>query len=104
MCPAQGHREDSERDAIYEKSRVMRNQNFAYAKTKAQISCAVTAQLISAFVFATRIVIFLFYLNPKFSSFSCKGRFVSDLFGNPQDQFSHAHSSGCVTVTWEIHA
>ena len=26
---------------------------FAYAKTKAQISCAVTAQLISAFVFTT---------------------------------------------------
>ena len=26
---------------------------FAYAKTKEQISCAVTAQLISAFVFAT---------------------------------------------------
>ena len=28
---------------------------FAYAKTKMQISCAVTAQLISAFVFAIRI-------------------------------------------------
>ena len=28
---------------------------FAYAKTKAQISCTVTAQLISAFVFATYI-------------------------------------------------
>ena len=32
------------------------NQQFAYAKTKAQISFAVTAKLISAFVFATRIV------------------------------------------------
>ena len=32
---------------------------FAYAKTKTQISCAVTAQLISAFVFAARIVQFL---------------------------------------------
>ena len=39
---------------------------FAYAKTKAQISFAVTAKLISAFVFATRIVNFLFFLNPKF--------------------------------------
>ena len=39
---------------------------FAYAKTKTQISCAVTAQLISAFVFATRIVQFLYFLNPKF--------------------------------------
>ena len=44
----------------------MRKPDFAYAKTKAQISCAVTAQLISAFVFATRIVQFLYFLNPKF--------------------------------------
>ena len=36
------------------------------AKTKAQISFAVTAKQISAFVFATLIVQFLFYLNPKF--------------------------------------
>ena len=42
----------------------------AYAKTKAHISCAVTAQLISAFVFAIQIVQFLFFLNPKFQAFS----------------------------------
>ena len=30
-----------------------KNQHFAYAKTKTQISFAVTAKLISAFVFAT---------------------------------------------------
>ena len=50
------------------------NQQSAKAKTKAQISFAVTAKLISAFVFATQIVQFLFYLNPKFqasSSFLC---------------------------------
>ena len=35
-----------------------------------QISFAVTAKLISAFVFATRIVQFLFYLNPKFQASS----------------------------------
>ena len=35
-------------------------------KTKRQISFAVTAKLISAFVFATRIVHFLYFLNPKF--------------------------------------
>ena len=39
---------------------------FAYAKTKTQISFAVTAKLISAFVFATRIVQSLYFLNPKF--------------------------------------
>ena len=42
----------------------------AYAKTKTQISCAVTAQLISAFVFAIWIVQTLFYQNPKFQASS----------------------------------
>ena len=41
---------------------------FAYAKTKTQISFAVTAKLISAFVFATRIVQSLYFLNPKFQA------------------------------------
>ena len=45
-------------------SRAMRKPDFAYAKTKAQISCAVTAPLISANVFATWIV--QFPLNIKF--------------------------------------
>ena len=44
------------------------HKQFAYAKTKAQISFSVTVKLISAFVFATRIVQFLFYLNPKFQA------------------------------------
>ena len=43
---------------------------FAYAETKTQISCAVTVQLISAFVFALRIVQSLYYLNPKFQASS----------------------------------
>ena len=42
----------------------------AYAKTKTQISFAVTAKLISAFVFATWIVQLLFYINPKFHASS----------------------------------
>ena len=48
----------------------MRNQHFAYVKTKAQISFAVTAKLIRAFVFATRIVQFVYFLNPKFPASS----------------------------------
>ena len=36
--------------AVYEMSRVMRKPIFPYAKTKVQISCAITAQLTSAFV------------------------------------------------------
>ena len=39
-------------------------------KTKTQISFAVTAKLISAFVFAIQIVQPLCYLNPKFRAFS----------------------------------
>ena len=45
----------------------------AYVKTKTQISCAVTVQLIStlkSFVFATWIVLFPFFLNPKFQGSS----------------------------------
>ena len=53
-------------------SRVVRKPAFfAYAKkTKTQISFAVTAKLISAFVSATWIVQSLLYLNPKFQASS----------------------------------
>ena len=46
----------------------MRKHAFAYAKTKTQINFAVTAKLISAFVFATRMVQSLCFLNPKFQA------------------------------------
>ena len=77
-------------NCVYKLSHAMRNQIFAYAKTKAQISFAA----ISTFVFATLIVQSLFFLNPKFQAFSlldCTDRFVSDLYavyGNPKDWFS----------------
>ena len=56
----------------------MRKPKFAYAKsasqllceTKAQISFAVTAKLITAFVFATRLVQFLYFLNSKLQASS----------------------------------
>ena len=51
-------------------SRVARNRIFAYAKTKTQISFAVTAKQISAFVFATYIVESLYFLHPKFQASS----------------------------------
>ena len=55
--------------SLYEPPREKTN-NLHNVKTKTQISLAVTAKLISAFVFATRIVHFLFYLNPKFQASS----------------------------------
>ena len=65
-----------------------KTNNLHRRKQKTQISFAVTAKLISAFVFTTRIVQFLFYLNLKFQASNsflllvCAGRFVSNLWGN----------------------
>ena len=53
-----------------ELSLVVRKLAFCIAKTKTQISFAVTAKLISAFVFDTRILQSLYYLNPKFQASS----------------------------------
>ena len=50
--------------------RILENLLFAFAKTKVQISCPVTTQLISPFVFATQIVQYLYFLNPKFQASS----------------------------------
>ena len=56
---------------------------FAYAKKELLISCAVTTQLISAFVFAT-------WLNSKPLAIFCgyTAQFVSNLVRNPEDRFS----------------
>ena len=44
----------------------LENQHFAYAKTKAQISFAVTAKLISALFWLHGYYNFIYFLNPKF--------------------------------------
>ena len=51
-------------------NRVNINSAFACARTTTQISCAVTAQLINAFVFHTHIVLSLYFLNPKLQTSS----------------------------------
>ena len=48
----------------------MRKPTFCICKKKTQISFAVTAKLISAFVFASRIVQSLYSLNPEFQASS----------------------------------
>ena len=69
------------------------NQHSAYAKTKAQNSFAVTAKLINAFVFATWIEQFLYFLNPRFpvpSHLLCLYRPVCiGPVGIPHHWFSH---------------
>ena len=52
---------------IHERPREKTN-NLHNVKTKTQISFAVTTKLISSFLFATQIVHFLFFLNPKFEA------------------------------------
>ena len=60
---------------------------------KTQISFAVTAKLISAFVFATRILQSLYFLNTKVQASSHLLWLYSlvyvDLVENPEDRFSH---------------
>ena len=77
-------------------------------KTKAQISFAVIAKLISAFVFATRIVQFLFYLNPKFqdsSSFLLLCSLVCVWpVRKPHCWFSHEAAHMCVRFYFAIMA
>ena len=51
-------------------SLVLRKPAFCICEKKTQISFAVTAKLISAFVFATQIVQSLYFLNPKFQASS----------------------------------
>ena len=75
----------------------MRKPLFTFAITKAQISYAVTSQLISAFVFH---YIHVEYSDNSFTSYirnvkpliiycGCTVRFVSDLVGNPEERFSN---------------
>ena len=45
-----------------------KTNNLHICEKNMQISFAVTAKLISAFVYATQIVHFLFFLNPKFQA------------------------------------
>ena len=51
----------------YNRNRIhyMSRQQSAKAKTKAHVSFAVTAKLSSCFVFAKRIIQFLYFLNRK---------------------------------------
>ena len=56
------------------------------------MSCTVTAQLISALVFATYIVQSLYFLKtfrPLATFCDRTARLVSDFVGNPEDRFSH---------------
>ena len=80
-----------------------KNRFFAYAKSKAQMSFAVTAKPISAFVSATWIVQSLYFQNPNFKPLTIfcgsSARFVSYLVGNPEDWFSHNEAQILLTCT-----
>ena len=83
----------------------MRKPTICRCKNKGtQISCEVTVKLISAFVFATKIVQSLFFLNLKFQALAifcgCTALFELDLVGIPKDMFSHDFAQiGCQVNT-----
>ena len=107
-------------------SRVVRKPAFCiceFAKTKTRISFAVTAKLISAIFFATRIVQSLHYINPKFQAsshvlwlyspvcvgagqkprrpvFSQRGSYMSLVVRKPGFRVSDQvrHKLGCITT------
>ena len=66
MCLFLGITHISEKSLLLYEPRCEKTGFFAYAKTKTPISFAVSAKLISALVFATRIVQSIYLLNPKF--------------------------------------
>ena len=73
----------------YELSRDVRKPDFCICENKDADQLRVTAKLISAFVFATRIVQSLRNFKPLAIFCSCEAWFVSDLVWNPEDRFSH---------------
>ena len=73
----------------HEKTNVLHMQKRAYAKTKTQISFAVTAKLISAFVFAICIVQCLYFLNAKYHASWLHSRVCDRPGQNPHCWFSH---------------
>ena len=68
------------------------NMILAYVKAKAQISCAVTAQLISAFDSATWIVQSFFFLNLKFQASSLFSRLYRSVCVGPSRNFKERFS------------
>ena len=78
----------------------MGKQQSAKAKTKTQISFAVTTKLLNTFVFATWKIQFLFFLNPKFQAFSCLLCFYSPVCVRPVRKphcwFSHEVAHLCL--------
>ena len=74
------------------------SQFFAYVKTKAQVSCAVTAQLISAFVFTSGTVHSLFFLNLKFQAPSLFSRLYISVCVGPGRKSRRPASSSCGSI------
>ena len=62
---SQGYSLDFDEKSCKCKYTISESQQVAYAKPKAQISSAVTGQMISAIVFTTRLVQTPFFFNPK---------------------------------------
>ena len=67
----------------------MRKSAFCICENKDADQLRGDRKLISAFVFASRIIQSLYFLNTKFHVIfcGCTARFMSDQVGNPEDRF-----------------
>ena len=74
-----------------------------YAKTKTHINFAVTAKLISAFVFTTGTVHFFYFLNQKFPASSCLLCLYSQVFVGPGPEvIKHFSSSAQLSMKFQL--
>ena len=83
------------------------NLHTVYAKTKAQISLAVTAKLISSVVFAAQLVQFLYFINSQFPASSHLQHLYSSVFVGPVQKphcwFSHDAAHFNLTINYFTH-
>ena len=88
-------------------SRVMRKPAFLCEnKCADQLHSNITAHLISAFVFATQIVQFLYFLNPKFQASSRLLWLISPVCvgpgRHPEDRFPYDAADKCLLRSIKI--
>ena len=88
LCPDLYQGRKGDKRPHEETDNLHRRKQSSRSASRLQISFAVTAKLISAFVFGTRKVHFLFFLNPKFQA---------------STRLLCFYSPGCVGHVWKPH-
>ena len=76
-------------------SHAMRKRDFTFAKTRAQIRCAITAQQIRAFVLVTQTVKFLIFINLKFQDLTVQAGLCPTCSETPRELSCHNRLVDC---------